>query len=32
MIKYKDKVPMQFELDMRQVFNREDLKEEDCKY
>ncbi|KAM3143113.1 hypothetical protein pb186bvf_004699 [Paramecium bursaria] len=32
MIKYKDKVPMQFDLDMREVFNREDLKEEDCKY
>ena len=32
MIKYKDKVPMEFDLDMRKVFNREDLNEEDSKY
>ena len=32
MIKYKDKVPMQFDIDMRKVFNRDDLNEEDCNY
>lgn len=32
MIKYKDRVPMEFDIDMRQIFNRKDLNAEDSTY